>query len=254
MQIDQDLKQLINSNPKLSKQLEYALFPGKRLRGSLLLTLIACQDQQICSQAIAAASAIEITHAFSLVHDDMPALDNAEFRRGRPSFFKEFGESNALLIGDMLQYLAIHHIKKYPKLAMLLVEHAKDMVYGQWLESNCKINNLALLQEVQNYKTARLFQLTEAMASVITGVDKLNLVGLKLGQCLQWLDDIADVTEDEQGTNVLHFISKVEVIEKIECNLSAIRQEALCWPKGQLMNMWLQDNFDSALNKMVYND
>lgn len=223
MQIELELKKipLYVDDPTLQAAIEYALFPGKRLRAKLLLNCIEQQNGQICTQAIAAAAAIETTHAFSLIHDDMPELDNAALRRGQPSFFKKYGQANALLVGDLMQYLAQYHLRHAPALATILVEAAKDMVLGQILETNHGASNLSELQKIQDLKTARLFEACGAMAASLLELAPEPTLELRqycrnYGRVLQWQDDINDIHEDATGTNILHFISKAELLAKIK--------------------------------------
>lgn len=247
--IEHDLESFINNSP-LKEQLHYAVFPGKRLRASLLLTLLKSHEFAYSEQVIAAASAIELTHAFSLVHDDMPALDNATLRRGKLSFFKKYGESNALLVGDMLQYLAMSRIQEFPALLSKLVEYSGPggMVFGQWLECNTKPRNAQELQRIQDLKTAKLFELAALMAEMILpGNFSLQAIGLKIGRCLQWLDDIHDEAEDQVGTNVLHFRAKTEVLAELQQTLSAIKRDTEVWPKGHYLRTWLELNFEQEL-------
>ena len=230
------------SDPLLQNAVNYAIFPGKRLRGTLLLACLKNHIAKISPQAVAAAAAVEVTHAFSLIHDDMPALDNSELRRGKPSFFKKYGEANALLIGDLLQYLAQYHLRNHPKLLTLLVSYAKDMVLGQLQECNSPAKTLAELQAIQDLKTGRLFELCGAMAASIANLNPTEeqslLAGcLALGQNLQWVDDISDIDEDAPGTNILHFISRKELQIKIAKNKEKAKE--INWSGADCPN----DNF-----------
>jgi len=220
------------AEPFLKSAINYALFPGKRLRAKLLLRCITNYNQDICEQALAAAAAIEVTHAFSLVHDDMPALDNADTRRGMHSFFKKFGEDNALLVGDLLQYLAQMHLKNYPELLALLITRAKDMVIGQLLETNRPAKNFKELENIQKLKTVSLFLLCGEIAASILKLpaaesQKLLASCYAFGQNLQWHDDIADILEDSPGTNALQFISQAELEAKILANDAIIDNSIL---------------------------
>ena len=100
------LKAVDESSRILHDAIHYCVFPGgKRFRP--LLCLAACEAAgEPTRRALAAACAVELIHAYSLVHDDLPAMDNAETRRGRPSCHKKFGEATAILVGDALLTLA----------------------------------------------------------------------------------------------------------------------------------------------------
>ena len=108
-QIDAKLREIVsgtNYSEQFRKVLEYALFPGgKRLRPVLCLewhNVFAPADEY----ALSFACGIELLHSYSLIHDDMPCMDNDDFRRGKPSVHKKFGEGVALLAGDALLDLA----------------------------------------------------------------------------------------------------------------------------------------------------
>lgn len=240
--IETELRKFYNYvDNELKSSIDYALFPGKRIRGTLLMAYLEAYDSQNQAAGLAAAAAIEVTHAFSLIHDDMPALDNSEMRRNKPSFFIKFGEANALLIGDLLQYLAQMHLNKFPALQSLLIEHACSMVLGQIRESNNPATNLNDLQLTQDLKTGKLFELVGAMAANILNLDNKQAKQviascLAYGRHLQWNDDINDINEDCKGTNILHFISLDELQIKIKDNLKIARQHEskaiLAWEKN----------------------
>ncbi len=106
-QIDAALQRYINFNTdcpsRLREAIAYSLLaPGKRLRPQLvLLSTIACGGS--AKDALPAAAAVEMIHAYSLVHDDLPAMDDDDLRRGRPTCHKQFDEATAILVGDALQ-------------------------------------------------------------------------------------------------------------------------------------------------------
>ena len=246
--IDAELKVIAKypNNKDLEQAIEYALFPGKRLRSTLLLSCIESFGLEITPRAVKAAAAIEAVHAFSLIHDDMPALDNAETRRGQPSFFKKYGEANAILVGDLLQNLAKQHISNEPELLKLLINYTgyNGMIMGQWLETNSKILSLDQLHKIQDLKTGQLFAVAGAIADAIIYAElksnpKTEAFCMIIGRCLQWQDDLYDAQEDAEGTNIVHHIGIEATHIAIEKSCTKAIELIKNWPKAAIMRSWL---------------
>lgn len=168
-QIDAELKKIIgelNYSADFKEVLEYALFPGgKRLRPILMLewhNMFAPTDYY----ALRYACGLEILHAYSLIHDDMPCMDNDDYRRGKPSVHKKYGEGVALLAGDALMDLA-YRILNVPTPALEVGPFClfKDMcgdgglIHGQYCDLYGKIDNLEDLLEMCRHKTGALIKL-----------------------------------------------------------------------------------------------
>ncbi len=186
---------------------------GKRLRPMLVLVFAA-----LCGGDVQAAApyacAMEMIHCYSLVHDDLPCMDNSLLRRGRPSTFAKYGEDMALLAGDGLltrafewgldeQHVARVGAVKAVKALQLLADAAGiyGMVGGQTidLESEGKPIDLATLQELQEGKTGALLRASCEMGAVLGGADQVKQqaaasYGAALGRAFQIVDDILDVT------------------------------------------------------------
>jgi geranylgeranyl diphosphate synthase type II len=190
----------------------YTLFnAGKRLRP--LLTLEVCRalgGRQ--SDALPAACAVEYIHTYSLIHDDLPAMDDDAVRRGKPSSHVKFGEATAILAGDALQCAAFAAIARTPDrslaapLAAALAEGAgaAGMCGGQELDLAPK----AKLAEIHLKKTAALIEAATGMGAIAAKsarVSALKAYGRALGLAFQAVDDILDATEKgRKNYAVLH--------------------------------------------------
>jgi len=194
---------------KLSEALRYAVFPGgARIRPRLCLAVaLACGDRDP-KVATAAATAIELLHCASLVHDDMPCFDNANTRRGKPSVHVEFGEEIALLAGDGLIVSAFETIARdsqhAPELTAPIITTIANavgspygLVAGQAWESEASINVAAY----HRAKTASLFTGAVATGALASSGNPLDWFALAdaLGAAYQVADDLYDAI-DETGS------------------------------------------------------
>ncbi len=169
---------------ELDEALRYALESGgKRVRPVLCLAVTEAAGGDI-GQALPAAAAIELVHTFSLVHDDLPAMDDDDERRGRPSAHVAFGEGVALLAGDALLAQAIGLALTYDSSAIAreLVDATLGMIGGQYRDVTDEAGDL---EELHRLKTGRLF-----VASVRTG---LEIAGVGHGEREPWLAFADDV-------------------------------------------------------------
>jgi geranylgeranyl pyrophosphate synthase len=183
---------------------------GKRLRPALVLeTARACGVAPDNRSALAAAGAIELIHTFSLVHDDLPAMDDDDLRRGRPTNHKVFGEAMAILAGDAMVTMAFEVIAVDAEAAVvpsLICELASasgpiGMIGGQVLDIDGENVSLSLdqLRRLHAMKTGALLTCSCRMGAIAAGVgaDKLEAVtayGRHLGLAFQIVDDLLDVT------------------------------------------------------------
>lgn len=187
------------------------LAPGKRLRPVLCLEACKVLGGSI-EDAIPTACAIEMLHAQSLIHDDLPCMDNDDFRRGRLTNHKVFGEATAVLAGDALLSLAPQIIIQKStnlsdKTKLRLVEEytvaagAYGLIAGQVvdIESENKEISSQTLEFIHTHKTADLFKLSLKSGAIIAKVDEeritaMEIIGQKLGFAFQICDDILDET------------------------------------------------------------
>ncbi|HQG32707.1 MAG TPA: polyprenyl synthetase family protein [Deltaproteobacteria bacterium] len=186
---------------------------GKRLRP--ILTMLACE----CmggkeSDALPAGLAIEMIHTFSLIHDDLPALDNDDLRRGRPTCHAKFGEATAILAGDALIFQALSVINSSPyqedvKLDILKcisdVCGVEGLVQGEYRDVVAEGKDLSLdeIEDIYRKKTSRLFELCMYAGARVASADaekigRLVRYGTYLGLAFQAIDDILDMTSSEE--------------------------------------------------------
>ncbi len=182
---------------------------GKRLRPALvLLSCRACGGPD--AAAIPAAAAIECVHTFSLIHDDLPAMDDDDLRRGRPTNHKVFGEAMAILAGDALLALAFEIIatQSAPSatVARMTAElaHAtgwQGMIGGQVedIDGEEKPADRELVERIHSMKTARLIESSCRLGAIAASagdakLDALGSFGHELGLAFQIADDLLDVT------------------------------------------------------------
>ncbi|HEC45847.1 MAG TPA: polyprenyl synthetase family protein [Epsilonproteobacteria bacterium] len=187
---------------------------GKRFRPMLLLSIVDAYEPMLYNSSLPVALAIEMLHTYSLIHDDLPAMDNADLRRGHPTLHKRYDEVTAILAGDALNTEAFYLIAKAPlredvkiKLVELLARDggSRGMVLGQAID--CYFENKPLdleqIKTLHTNKTAKLIAVSLQMGAVIVGLDKkiqdeLYAFGIDLGLLFQIQDDIIDETQSEE--------------------------------------------------------
>ena len=227
-----DYADKLHTNPKvLGESMVYSLKNGgKRIRPVLAL---ACADVLGIDHAeiLPFCLAIEMIHTYSLIHDDLPAMDNDDFRRGQPSNHKQFGEANAILAGDALLNEAYgicfnESLKgeKYALASKFLNECAGvyGMLAGQSADLYHSNNSIAINEEQLSYiyehKTGKLLLAPVAIASILAeNKDYITFerFGKLLGKLFQMTDDILDVTGDFE--NLGKSIGKDEKENKLTC-------------------------------------
>jgi geranylgeranyl pyrophosphate synthase len=198
--------------PRLMEAVEYSLMAGgKRLRPALVLeTYAACTGAtEPNPSALAAAGAVELIHTFSLVHDDLPAMDDDDLRRGRPTNHKVFGEAMAILAGDAMVAMAFEALAADadPPLAPPLVRELAaatgplGMIGGQVLDMEGERRELDLdaLRALHAAKTGALLTASCRMGAIAASaaeqvLDAVTRFGRALGLAFQIMDDILDVT------------------------------------------------------------
>ena len=196
--------------PRLMEAVEYSLMAGgKRLRPALVLETAAACGAANNASALAAAGAIELVHTFSLVHDDLPAMDDDDLRRGRPTSHKVFGEAMAILAGDAMVAMAFEAIANdadpavAPALAAELASASgpRGMIGGQVIDlaSSGAAVTLPQLQALHRMKTGALLVASCRMGSIAAGAPPETLAAVTdyarhLGLAFQIVDDLLDVT------------------------------------------------------------
>lgn len=206
------------ASPRLVEAMRYsALGPGKRIRA--ILVYAACElAGGSREQADAAAVAIELLHAYSLVHDDLPAMDDDELRRGQPTCHIAFDEASAILAGDTLHTLAFEVLARRGQysaetrvtMISLLAQAAgaDGMAAGQMQDIQSLGQNMTVdsLEEIHYLKTGRLISVALQLGLLASGrqdsllANLLQQYGDKIGLAFQVHDDILDVTGDSTET------------------------------------------------------
>ena len=204
-EVERELRRLLSAQERprvLMEAVRWAVEGGgKRIRPRICLAS-AVAVGGASSDALLPACAVELLHSYTLVHDDLPAMDNDAERRGRPSVWAKFGEANAILAGDALQALAFATLVRVPerrhgaraKMLEFFADCALGVVRGQVEDIASGAKDVPFIYE---HKTADLF-----MAAAVTGalagggddasVEKLRLFAYHLGVAFQYEDDLLD--------------------------------------------------------------
>ena len=194
------------SSAILAKALRHAVFPGgKRIRPLIIYATAEALGIE-ASQVDPVSAAIELMHSYSLVHDDLPLMDDDDFRRGKPTVHKEFGEATALLTGDALLTYSFEVLADgatdlaIPDWTKILAKAggAEGMIYGQLLDIGSSESLLSLeeLELMHRKKTGALFSASVELVTALRPGESfpdLHLFADHLGLCFQIKDDLLDV-------------------------------------------------------------
>lgn len=209
-----ELKKVPAYDETLEKAMEYSLMAGgKRLRPVLLMAAADAVGKDGAA-FLTTGCAIEMIHTYSLIHDDLPAMDNDDYRRGKPTNHKVFGDGIAVLAGDALLTLAFEVMLRQegaaPETLVTVVSEMSraagpyGMVGGQVLdlEGEGRRLDLAVLRKIHMGKTGALFCAAIRSGAILAGAKEEELAALTLyaerfGLAFQITDDILDVTGDE---------------------------------------------------------
>ncbi len=211
--VEHRLNELLPRDGRIADSMRYAaLAGGKRLRAFLVVESAGLFE---ATGAMDAAAAVECIHAYSLVHDDLPAMDDDDLRRGKPTLHIKWDEATAVLAGDALQAQAFEIIANMQatdgaKLALIqslaLASGAQGMVLGQDLdiaaESATTPLTLAEITHLQSLKTGALIRWSAGAGALLAGEDpaSLHAYAEAIGNAFQIQDDILDVTGSEAET------------------------------------------------------
>ncbi len=253
--VDSWLKELpVHGEGEFAQALSYAYStPGKRFRPAAMLLvaeLIGVKSSKIKDLA----TAIEILHCSSLVHDDLPALDNDSLRRGRETVHVKFGEATALLAGDALisDTFGILSAAEVPhKLITQFANTYRELCEGQVLDLDISINSWERVEERHRKKTGAMIELALSAPAYLlengeAKIGQLRDFGMKLGVMFQLIDDIRDVTKSAEilgkTSDLDKQLGRVTAIsflglEGAEKRLGEIEKES----RGELEKAGLQD-------------
>jgi geranylgeranyl diphosphate synthase, type II len=201
----------------IHRAMRYSLFAGgKRIRPLLAIAAAnAVSDAPVGIES--AACVLELIHTYSLIHDDLPALDNDDLRRGRPTCHKVFGDAMAILAGDALLTLAFEVLAKLPDVdaerRIALVRELATasgtvggMIGGQVndIEGEGKFPTAALLESIHRAKTGALLKASVRMGAIYAGASDeqlaaLNRFGEHIGLAFQIVDDVLDVEQSSEA-------------------------------------------------------
>lgn len=238
-QIIEDRLNLVYKNKnEFEKMCAYSFsVGGKRIRAILLLEAYKSY-KEVCDLALDFSVAIELIHNYSLVHDDLPEMDDDKFRRGVLSVYGKFGQSNAVLVGDELLNNAnlimvkaikslenIDEIKNALSSSEIILNSSgiNGMIYGQFLDLENKIESLNDIEIINSLKTGELFKASILAGAKLAGTGDKDLICLEnyaksLGLVFQLQDDLFDFDEDIRlnKKTFATILGKTEVEEKIE--------------------------------------
>ena len=188
---------------------------GKRLRPVLCMEAARMVEGSLPTGIEELGAALEMLHTYSLIHDDLPALDNDDLRRGRPTCHKAFGEATAILAGDALQtqaYEVLARLRCPAEMRVGIIEEIaratgtiEGMIGGQVadLEAEHKRPDLAMLEYIHRAKTAALITASVVAGGLYAGADseavkRLRTFGQNIGLAFQIVDDVLDVTQTSE--------------------------------------------------------
>lgn len=232
------------------KAMRYSIFAGgKRVRPILMLA--ACQAVGgETEHAVPAACAMEMIHTYSLIHDDLPAMDDDDFRRGNPTNHKVFGEAIAILAGDALLTEAfklvsdLHLVTGCEPAGLLAVIHeiatcagSYGMVGGQVIDMESEGTqdiDLAIVQYIHTHKTGALIKASVVSGALLGGADEMQLAaitryGKAAGLAFQIADDVLDIegTTEDIGKDAGSDEARGKATYPAVIGLSAAKQEAV---------------------------
>lgn len=245
--LDNELESYLNNNneymEKIVEAIEYSLFTGgKRIRPILCIKAYELFSGNNYMEVLPYAMSIEMIHTYSLIHDDLPSMDDDDFRRGQPTSHKKFGEAMAILAGDALLNMAfevvLDNIYEYNvKNLEALKEIAKyagikGMIGGQVVDLHLKPENVSNESITYMYKnkTAALIQASVVAGSIIGGASQIEVevmreFGYNLGMSYQIQDDFLDLDGDREINKITYISSFGE--EKSRQDLEEFNSKAI---------------------------
>lgn len=262
------LKKVVHDKD-LHAVMDYAVFPaGKLFRPKLVEALALDLSNKLSDDHLHLASAIELHHAYTLVHDDLPSMDNDLIRRGKASTHAHFGEWKAILAGDALLIASFAELsnikhKNFREIHRLMTwaTGAKGLIEGQFLDLGADGNvPMKKVVRIHELKTARLIQLATLGSYYLSekqnhrGVIEFMRLGREIGVSFQLLDDLSELSEkevSEHEKNINPFLtSPLEALN--ELRLSHLRLTAITFKHrlthiDQMLNDYFRNNQKNLL-------
>ncbi|GHI01029.1 polyprenyl synthetase family protein [Neobacillus kokaensis] len=276
--LDRELKHLVeelNAPSIIKESMIYSLEAGgKRIRPLLLFATLDAFGAAP-ENGLAAAAAVEMIHTYSLIHDDLPSMDNDDLRRGKPTNHKVFGDAIATLAGDALLTYSFEVINKIPNDAAapsvklnVIIEMAKaagaeGMVGGQVadMEGEEKTLTLEELEYIHIHKTGKLLRFSVLAGAILAGasqsqIDNLSQFAHHLGLAFQIQDDILDLTGNQQmlgkpvGSDTANHKSTYPQLLSLDGAQAAL-QKHIVQAKGYLAETGLNTNLLLEITDLV---
>ncbi len=213
--VSKNITKVIGETNPIEKAMNYsASGESKMVRAALIYASAENNNQLNPLSKLTLATAIELIHTYSLIHDDLPSMDDDDFRRGKKSNHIKFGEANAILAGDALQALAYQIIAddshlysemKVEAISLLSSACGKNgMVYGQYLDIKNEATETKKdeIEYIHSLKTGKLIECAVALGQIGNDenkyIDKYKSFGEKIGLAFQITDDILEVTSNKK--------------------------------------------------------
>lgn len=249
----------------LHEAMRYATEGGKKIRA--VLVLASCETVGGHPEsALPAACAVELFHAYSLVHDDLPAMDDDAERRGKPTVHVQYGEANAILVGDALLTLGFEWLAKQqtqyssPEQVLQVTSTlsqaigSQGMVGGQFLDLMKSFQSADDLRRMQDLKTGALLSAATEVGAILGGaeassIEKFSEFGLLLGQTYQLVDDLLDKDQDENHNASMYdyldegdIRAQAETLNAAACKCIEPFGDRATWLKSLANNLLLRNN------------
>ena len=245
---------------------------GKRFRPMLLLTIVNAVEPLLVKNALPVSLGLEYLHTYSLIHDDLPSMDDADLRRGHPTLHKTYDEVTAILVGDALNTHSFNLIANAPLSNDVKIDLIKilsrdggidGMIIGQAIDCYFENHKLELnqLEFLHIHKTAKLIAGSLKMGAIIAGLsldvqDKLYQFGIDIGLLFQIQDDIIDetATEEEAGKTTANDGAKNSFVNLLGLEgaiKSADELSSKCTNDLASFDENIQKNLEELLNKYL---
>jgi len=203
-----ELNKYLPRKGKLGQAMRYSVFAGGKRFRPWLCFAAACALGKNPKQVLPIAAALELIHTFTLIHDDLPAMDNSDYRRGKLACHKKFDQATAVLAGDALNTLAFEILAKEvkgPRVILEISNAVMEVIAGQVLDMEAEKNKISLkkLKNIHRKKTAALFKACVRACAIHLKANSKQLKSLTfyaehLGLAFQIADDMLDATSTKK--------------------------------------------------------